>query len=45
MPMSKLVGKDQLVTFDGHYFKINFAIDKADEDTLHMMTKQICDYK
>lgn len=45
MPMSKWVGKDNLVFFDGEKFGMNFEIDKKHERILHMMTRQICEYK
>lgn len=45
MPMSKWVGNDGLVFFDGGKFGINFEIEKKHEKILHMMTRQICEYK
>lgn len=45
MPMSKWIGKDGLITFDGHNFSMNFEIDEQDENILYEMTKQICDYR
>lgn len=45
MPMSKWVGKDQLIFFDGKNFGVNFEINKPDESLLHMITRQICEYK
>lgn len=45
MPMSKWVGDDGLVFFDGERFGINFEVNKEDERILHMMTRQICEYK
>lgn len=46
MPMNKWVDKNNdLVTFEGGYFSINFSIDVMVEKILHEMTKQICDYR
>lgn len=45
MPMSKWVGDDELVSFDGKIFTIEFSIAKEDEEILYEMTKQICDYR
>lgn len=45
MPMSKWVGKDGLVSFDGENFRMNFEVDTKDEKILHIMTRQICEYK
>lgn len=45
MPMSKWVGKDGLISFENQKFQITFAIDKEDEEILHKMTEDICDYK
>jgi len=45
MPMSKWVGKDGLVFFDGENFGMTFEVDKEDEGILHMTTRQICEYK
>lgn len=45
MPMSKWVGKDGLMFFDGENFGVKFEIDKKDEQILHSMTRQICEYK
>lgn len=45
MPMSKWIGKDNLLFFDGHQFGVNFSVDKEDQNILHSFTKQICDYR
>lgn len=45
MPMSKWVGKDELVYFDGKQFGMNFTVDIGDEEILHQMTFEICEYK
>lgn len=45
MPMSKWVGEDGLVAFDGDNFGINFNIKEKDEAIIHMMTRQLCEYK
>ena len=45
MPMDKWVGKDGLVTFDGENFAMNFTVESEDEDILHEMTRQLCEYK
>jgi len=45
MPMEKWVGKDNLIYFDGTEFGINFTVDAKDEEILHQMTTQICEYK
>lgn len=45
MPMSKWVGNDELVFFDGENFGMKFEVEKKDEKILHMMTRQICEYK
>lgn len=45
MPMSKWVGKDGLVSFDGENFEMTFEVEKSEQEILHMMTRQICEYK
>ncbi|MFD2043086.1 DEAD/DEAH box helicase family protein [Ornithinibacillus salinisoli] len=45
MPLSKWGGKDELVFFDGERFGMNFDVEEKDQDILHEMTRQICEYK
>ncbi|SHG56168.1 DEAD/DEAH box helicase family protein [Ornithinibacillus halophilus] len=45
MPLSKWVGKDDLVFFDGDQFGMNFEVDKEDQESLYKMTQQISEYK
>ncbi|OZU89633.1 DNA helicase [Virgibacillus indicus] len=45
MPMSKWVGKDELVYFEDNQFGVNFEVDTSDRDVLHEMTSEICEYK
>lgn len=45
MPMSKWVGKDELVYFEDNLFGVNFEVDTSDRDVLHEVTSEICEYK
>jgi len=45
MPMEKWVGKDNLIYFEEDEFSLNFQIAEKDENILHDMTRQICEYK
>jgi hypothetical protein len=45
MPMTKWVGKDELVFFEDGKFGMNFNVDPQDQKILHEMTSQICEYK
>lgn len=46
MPMEKWLDKNNdLIKFEDNLFSINFPIKKEDEDILHEMTRQICEYR
>ncbi len=46
MPMSKWSGSsNNLVSFDGEMFKLEFNVLKEDNETLYEWTKQICEYR
>lgn len=46
MPMDKWMDKDNdLVLFQDGEFFMNFSIDRADQEALYDMTKQICEYR
>src|SRR5699024_8477047 len=45
MPMSKWVGKDELVYFDDNWFGINFEVDERNRNVVHAMTSEVCEYK
>jgi len=45
MPMTKWVGKDDLVYFENGKFGMNFSVEPEDQEILHEMTEQICAYK
>src|SRR5690625_1761226 len=45
MPMDKWVDNSGLVYFENNIFKLNFNISESDEEILHEMTQQICDYR
>ena len=46
MPMDKWMDKNNdLVLFQDGEFFINFLINKDEEETLHEMTRQICEYR
>ncbi|MEC5425306.1 DEAD/DEAH box helicase family protein [Virgibacillus sp. C22-A2] len=45
MPMSKWVGKDDLVYFKENQFGMNFEVDENEQLVLHEMTSEICKYK
>nr|WP_223280503.1 DEAD/DEAH box helicase family protein [Virgibacillus halodenitrificans] len=45
MPMSKWVGKDDLIFFKNGKFGVNFTVNVEDQEILHGMTGEICDYK
>ncbi|WP_067726905.1 DEAD/DEAH box helicase family protein [Oceanobacillus damuensis] len=45
MPMSKWVGKDELVYFEDNQFGMNFEVDESDREVVHEMTGEICEYK
>lgn len=46
MPMDKWMDRNNdLIVFQDDEFFINFSINKADEEILHGMTEQICEYR
>ncbi|WP_326480887.1 DEAD/DEAH box helicase family protein [Virgibacillus halodenitrificans] len=45
MPMSKWVGKDELIFFKDGKFGVNFTVNTGDREILHRMTGEICDFK
>lgn len=45
MPMSKWVGKDDLVYFSENKFGMNFEVGESERIVLHEMTGGICKYK
>lgn len=45
MPMSKWIGKDELVFFEQNQFGMNFSVNPADRQILHEMTSRICEYR
>ena len=46
MPMTKWSGSSKgLVSYENDVFKLNFDVDKEDEEILFKWTKEICEYR
>jgi hypothetical protein len=46
MPIAKWSGSSKgLISFEGGIFKLEFKVDRDDEEILYNWTKEICEYR